>query len=136
MWSWQTVVPLRGPCGMPFTVSEQAPQIPSRQSLSKAIGSSPFSSSSSFSSSSISRNDMSGFTSTLGYVTRRPASCAFFWRQTWSVSFMEGDPASSLVGAGREVDELELERLLVEEIGLVVALPLPAGDVAELVVVA
>ena len=43
MWSWHEVVVLvRGPCGAPLTTTPHWPQIPSRQSWSKAIGSSPF----------------------------------------------------------------------------------------------
>ena len=42
MCSWQTVVPGSGPCGTPFTRNPHAPQMPSRQSESKAIGSLPF----------------------------------------------------------------------------------------------
>ena len=42
MWSWQTVVPGSGPCGIPSTRKPQAPQMPSRQSESNAIASSPF----------------------------------------------------------------------------------------------
>ena len=41
MCSWQTVVPGSGPCGTPFTMNPQVPQMPSRQSESNAIGSSP-----------------------------------------------------------------------------------------------
>src|SRR5690606_14856977 len=41
-----------------------------------------------------------------------------------------------LVGPGGELDVLELERLLVERLGRVLALPLPGGDVAVVVVVA
>ena len=59
-WSWQVVAPRSGPCGWPLIIIEQAPQIPSRQSWSNAIGSSPFAMSCSFSSSRASRNDMSG----------------------------------------------------------------------------
>jgi hypothetical protein len=57
MWSWQ-VVALRGPWGMPLITSPHIPQMPSRQSWSKAMGSSPFASRPSFTTSSISRNDM------------------------------------------------------------------------------
>jgi hypothetical protein len=60
MWSWHAVVARRGPCGFPLTTTPHVPQIPSRQSWSKAIGSSPFSIRPSFTTSSISRNDMSG----------------------------------------------------------------------------
>ena len=62
MWSWQVVV-TSGPCASPLIISEHVPQIPSRQSESNATGSSPFSLSSSLRTSSISRNDMSGETS-------------------------------------------------------------------------
>ena len=62
MCSWQTVVPGSGPCGMPLIRKPQVPQMPSRQSESNAIGSSPFAISPSLTTSSISRNDMSGDT--------------------------------------------------------------------------
>ena len=62
MWSWQAVVRVRGPWGRPFTTMLQVPQMPSRQSWSNAIGSSPFWVSSSLTTSSISRKDMSGLT--------------------------------------------------------------------------
>src|SRR5579863_294179 len=41
MCSWQVVIALFGPCGCPLIYSEHIPQIPSRQSWSKCIGSSP-----------------------------------------------------------------------------------------------
>ena len=50
------------------------PQMPSRQSESNAIGSSPFAISPSLTTSSISRNDMSGETS-LGRVVDQPPGC-------------------------------------------------------------
>ena len=62
MWSWQAVVRVRGPWAWPLITMPQVPQMPSRQSWSKAIGSSPFSVSSSLTTSSISRKDMSGLT--------------------------------------------------------------------------
>ena len=62
MWSWQAVVRVRGPWALPFTTRLQVPQMPSRQSWSNAIGSSPFWVSSSLTTSSISRKDMSGLT--------------------------------------------------------------------------
>ena len=67
MWSWHAVVWRLGPCGRPLITSEHDPQIPSRQSWSKAIGG--FSSVMSFSLtvSSISRNDMSGPISSTSY---------------------------------------------------------------------
>ncbi len=62
MWSWQVVV-TSGPCACPLIIRPHMPQMPSRQSESKAIGSSPREWRSSLSTSSISRNDMSGETS-------------------------------------------------------------------------
>jgi hypothetical protein len=41
MCSWQVVVALRGPCGRPLITIEHMPQMPSRQSWSKATGSLP-----------------------------------------------------------------------------------------------
>ncbi len=43
---------------MPLTIMPHMPQMPSRQSWSKAMGSSPFCKRSSLTTSSISRNDM------------------------------------------------------------------------------
>ena len=61
--SWHTVVARRGPCATPSIMKPQVPQIPSRQSLSKAIGGSPLAIRRSLSTSSSSRNDMCSFTS-------------------------------------------------------------------------
>ncbi len=58
MWSWQVVV-RSGPWASPLMTRLHAPQMPSRQSWSKATGSSPARVSSSLRVSSISRNDMS-----------------------------------------------------------------------------
>ena len=41
MWSWQVAVPRWGPWAWPLIMSEQVPQMPSRQSWSKVIGSGP-----------------------------------------------------------------------------------------------
>ncbi len=62
MCSWQVVVRV-GPCASPLIIRPHMPQMPSRQSLSKATGSSPSALSCSLSTSSISRKDMSGETS-------------------------------------------------------------------------
>jgi hypothetical protein len=62
MCSWHTVVPLRGPWARPLIIMAHEPQMPSRQSWSKAIGSPPVLVSVSLRTSSISRNDMSGET--------------------------------------------------------------------------
>ena len=62
MCSWHTVPPGSGPCATPLTITPQAPQMPSRQSESNAMGSSPLRISPSLTTSSISRNDMSGET--------------------------------------------------------------------------
>jgi hypothetical protein len=63
MCSWQAVVRRRGPCGLPSITTPQVPQMPSRQSWSKAMGSSPLAISPSLTTSSISRKDMSGLMS-------------------------------------------------------------------------
>ena len=57
-----TVVRATGPCGRPFTTTPQEPQIPSRQSCSKATGSSFRATSCSFSTSSSSRKERSAET--------------------------------------------------------------------------
>jgi hypothetical protein len=51
-----------GAVGLPLIIIPHEPQMPSRQSWSNAIGSLPSSVSRSFTTSSISRNDMSGLT--------------------------------------------------------------------------
>ena len=62
MWSWQTVVPRSGPCATPLTTRLHVPQMPSRQSESNAMASLPPLTRPSLTTSSISRNDMSGET--------------------------------------------------------------------------
>ncbi len=62
MWSWQVAVPPSGPWAWPSIISEHVPQMPSRQSWSKVMGSLPSSLSCSLSRSSISRNDASSDT--------------------------------------------------------------------------
>ena len=62
MCNWQVVV-RSGPWARPLMTTPQEPQMPSRQSWSKATGSSPRTTRSSLSMSSISRNDMSGLMS-------------------------------------------------------------------------
>ena len=57
MWSWQVAVPQWPPCAIPLMTSEHIPQIPSRQSESKAIGSSPSAIMVSLTTSSISRKE-------------------------------------------------------------------------------
>ena len=59
MCNWQVVV-CSGPCAWPLIIRPQVPQMPSRQSWSKATGSSPRRMSSSLRTSSISRKDISG----------------------------------------------------------------------------
>src|SRR5699024_2353382 len=71
------------------------PQIPSRQSLSNAIGSSPSRVSRSFNTSSISRNDISGEISSSWYETIWPFASEFFWRHTRNVIFTYNSAASS-----------------------------------------
>jgi hypothetical protein len=63
MCSWQVAVPFWGPWAWPLIIIPQLPQMPSRQSCSKAIGSRPDVTSRSLTMSSISRNDISGLMS-------------------------------------------------------------------------
>ncbi len=65
MCSWQVVV-TSGPCAEPLIISPHIPQMPSRQSESKAIGSSPSAFSCSLRMSSISRKLMSPEMSLIG----------------------------------------------------------------------
>src|ERR1043166_1221668 len=88
MCNWQAVVPRCPPCATPLMTSEHVPQMPSRQSESNAIGSSPFAINPSFTTSSISRNDMSGIISVALYSTISPGLFRSFCRQTRSMRFM------------------------------------------------
>src|SRR5215831_7873361 len=130
MCNWQTVVPLKPPWALPLIMKPHMPQMPSRQSWSKATGSSPFSIRLSFSTSSISRNDMCSFTSGTSYRTRRPRSRTFFCRQTWSISFI------LLVAPLRRLYVIEDEWLLVQRSGAARTLEFPCGDVRKVGVVA
>src|SRR5271157_1849821 len=85
MWSWQTVVFSCGPWGTPLMTWEHVPQIPSRQSLSKAIGSLPLLIRPSLTTSSISRKDMSGLTSLAWYSSSPPGLSGPFCLHTYSV---------------------------------------------------
>ncbi len=78
MWSWQTVVPGIGPWASPLIMKPQEPQIPSRQSCSKATGSSPRPMSCSLRTSSISRKEACSLTSSTSYRTMRPSSAGPF----------------------------------------------------------
>src|SRR6478672_11991628 len=69
-------------------MSEQVPQIPSRQSESKAIGSSPRAISPSLTTSNISRKDISGTTLGALYSLNSPGLLASFCRQTRRVKFI------------------------------------------------
>src|SRR5215470_17666839 len=114
---------------MPSIISEHDPHIPSRQSCENAIGSSPRSVRCSLTTSSISRNDMSGLTSGASYFTSDPGALAFFWRQTWRVSFM------LLVAPLAQRHVLEHQRLLVQARRRDIARVLPGRDVRELRIV-
>src|SRR5262249_55114856 len=87
MCNWHTVVAGTGPCGLPLITRPHDPQIPSRQSLSNAIGSSPRRVRSSLTMSSISRKDISWLISLASYVTNCPGVFAFFCRQIRNVRF-------------------------------------------------
>ena len=71
MCSWQVVV-FSGPWAWPEIISPHIPQMPSRQSLSNAMGSSPLAFSCSLRTSSISRKLMSGLMSWTLYTTISP----------------------------------------------------------------
>ena len=73
MCSWHTVVARCGPWAMPLIISPHMPQMPSRQSWSKAMGRSPLMMSRSLTTSSISRNDMSVLMPGASYLTILPA---------------------------------------------------------------
>src|SRR4029077_16720810 len=101
----------------PFTMKPHDPQIPSRQSWSNAIGSLPSCISRSFTTSSISRNDMSGLTPGTSCVSKAPAVSGPDWRHTFSVMRIAALLISQpllLVGTRRRVDELEVQLLFVQ----------------------
>src|SRR4051812_44848079 len=81
-------MPRCGPWGLPLMTSEQVPQMPSRQSWAKAMGSSPLASRPSFTTSSISRKDMFGLRPLAGYSTNLPGWFGPAWRQTRIVTEM------------------------------------------------
>ena len=64
MCNWQVAAPFQGPWACPSIMTPHVPQMPSRQSLSNVMGSPPASTSRLLTTSSISRNDMSGLMST------------------------------------------------------------------------
>src|ERR1051326_987709 len=126
MCNWRVAVPRCPPCGTPLMTSEHMPQMPSRQSESKAIGSSLRAMSSSFTTSSISRKDMSGRTAFASYVLKRPGVVAFFWRQTFRVRFMTAkwrmtnDPAKR----ERKNDEIRMTKQLRHSDFVILSFPL------------
>src|SRR5437773_1614522 len=119
------------PCATPLITSEQVPQIPSRQSESNPIGSSPRAINCSFTTSSISRNDMSGMTSLAWYSTRRPALAASFCLQTFSVKFI-----ALFIAPLRHVNFFIDERFLLQNRGSVGSLVFPGRDKGEILIVA
>ena len=130
MCSWQVAVPPSGPCATPLIIMPHEPQMPSRQSCSKWIGSSPFSISSSLTTSSISRNDASA-TDVVGLVRDEVAP-----RRRATSAARRAVSDSLLVAPRRQLHFLVHERLLVQHRLAALALVLPRGDVEELVVVA
>ena len=60
MWIWQVVAAPSGSCARPLITRLHIPQMPSRQSWSKATGSAPFLMRTSLRMSSISSRDASG----------------------------------------------------------------------------
>src|SRR4051812_10223092 len=114
--------------------------MPSRQSWSKAMGSRPWATSRSLTTSNISRNDISGLMSVASMSSNAPGASVPAWRQTRSLMSMGSAGPSEvvrlLVAALREVHVLELERFLVERRRGADALELPCGDVREVLVIA
>ena len=107
MCNEQVEVPFNGPWARPLMNKSHEPQMPSRQSWSKATGSSPWCSRSSLSTSSISRNDIAGEMSRTWYSTRRPVAWRFFCRQIRRAKF-RGRVLSVgwlMRGTGQEVEE-------------------------------
>ena len=88
MWSWQVAVPFMGPWAAPLIISEHEPQMPSRQSWSKAIASRPCATSRSLTTSNISRNDISGLMSRASMSSNEPGASVPAWRQTRSLMSM------------------------------------------------
>src|SRR5437588_2443100 len=119
---------------MPLMTKAQVPQMPSRQSESKAIGASPRAMSPSLTTSSISRKDMSGTMSLAVYSTRAPVDRASFCLQTFKVKFIAA-PGKLLVAPLRHVDILVNERFLVQQRRFIHSLVLPRGDKREVLVV-
>src|SRR5215207_286189 len=141
MCSWQVVV-FSGPWASPEIISPQVPQMPSRQSESKAMGSSPAALSCSLSTSSISRKLMSGLMSLTLYVLSSPLWRGPACRQILSVRFMRSILASwtvvdrrvgaeggaarvSLVAPLLQLDGVVEEVLLVQDRRPHLAVPLP-----------
>src|SRR5712691_872966 len=156
MCSWHVAVPPRGPWAMPLIIMPHAPQMPSRQSCSKWIGSSPFSISCSLTMSSISRKDASGLISRASYCTKRPSALPVACRQTCSVrfivcpSFRSAVPwhrfltkaaasrrtPKSFVAPRGQLDLFVRQRLRVQARLIAHSGELPRRDIAELLVIA
>src|SRR5215471_19985807 len=130
MCSWQTVLPRIGPCGRPLIRKPHVPQMPSRQSESNAIGSSPFAISPSLTTSSISRNDMSGETPSATYPTRRPGASGPVCRHTLRLIRM------LFVASLRRLHVLEMQRFLVQLRLHADPLEFPRRHIREMLVVA
>src|SRR5215218_7329252 len=140
MCSWHVAVPSDGPCARPLIIIEHEPQMPSRQSWSKAIGSPPAATRRSLTTSNISRNDISGLMPVASMSSNAPGASVPAWRQTRSLRSMVlfGPFRISwlLVASLCEVHVLELERFLVQRRCAAHALELPRRDVREVLVVA
>src|SRR3954462_13645714 len=98
------------------------------------MGRSPPSISCSLSTSSISRNDMSGLMSFAAYWTIRPASRGPAWRQTFRVRFTIRSRDSLVTPLGK-MHVLEVQRLLVQPRLLTSTSVLPGRDVGEMLVI-
>src|SRR5208337_288816 len=131
---------------MPFTTWPQVPQMPSRQSLSKAMGSRSVFTRPSLTTSSISRNDMSERMSRASYRSSLPLSLGPFWRQTYRIRFIVAIPLQKtlysalcilyylFIASDRKMGMFEYQRFLMQLRFPASAFVLPRRDIAEIFV--
>src|SRR3954469_23878823 len=99
------------------------------------MGTSPRSMSRSLTTSSISRNDMSGPIPGASYSTMRPGLLGAGWRQIRSLRFKVDPSHESLITPLRKMHVLKLQRLLLQLGRPIRALVFPGRDVGKLFIV-
>ena len=116
MWSWHVAVPRSGPWARPLIIMAHEPQMPSRQSWSNAIGSSPFGDELLVQDVEHleERHVRADVVELVG--PRRPPGASGRPAATPAAGAHASCPPS-LVAPLRELDVLELERLLVQRLG-------------------